>query len=297
MIKRKLIALNNSSFLVSMPKDWITANEFKKGEEVIIESKGNDILVRGKVDREMETNIDLSSMKNDPIWRHLICAYRKGTSTINVKYGTIENLQTVMKYIPDLMGWAIVKMDNEKVVIKDLTPVENLDFDDMFKKVFLLIIDVSEEVYKGISTRNKKILDSINYSDYNINKFSNICLRILNLKGITSNTNSIYNIISTLEEIADEYRKLATFFPPTNVNNDLLDIFRKVNELLRIYFDIFYKFDNNKLAEFYAKADIVLGDLRKFKGKTNGETNAYVTLFTILHLIKSINEENLVINI
>lgn len=45
------------------------------------------------------------------------------------------------------------------------------------------------------------------------------------------------------------------------------------------------------------KADVVLMDLRKFRGKTNGETNAYVTLFTILHLIKSLNEENLVINI
>ena len=296
-IKRKLITLNNSSFVVSLPKDWIHANNFLKGEEILLETKGNNILIKGKVDKEIISEIDLSSMKYDPIWRHLICAYRKGSSVVNVKYGTTENLQSIMKFIPDLMGWAIVKMDNENLVIKDISPVEDIDFGDTFKKVFLLIIDMSEDVYRGISTRNKKALENITYSDYNINKFSNICLRILNLKGITSNTNSFYNIISTLEEIGDEYRKLAVFFPPANINNELLDIFRKVNDLLKLYYEIFYGFDSEKLKEFYEKADILLADFNKFRGKTNGETNAYVTLFTILHMIKSLNEENLVIKI
>ena len=49
--------------------------------------------------------------------------------------------------------------------------------------------------------------------------------------------------------------------------------------------------------EFHKKAGDLLKELKKFKGQTKNETNAYVTLFTILHLIKSLNEENLIINI
>ena len=81
------------------------------------------------------------------------------------------------------------------------------------------------------------------------------------------------------------------------MNNDLLLIFRKTNDLLKMYYDMFYSKNNINIREFHKKANYLLKDFRKFKGMSTNETNAYVTLFTILHLIKSLAEENLVINI
>jgi len=289
--------MGSSTFVVSLPREWIETNKLSKSDDVHFEKRGNDLVVKGKINKEMEVNVDVSSMSYDLIWRHLICSYRKGASIVNVKYDNQRRLKHVMKFIPDLMGWAIVKRNGDSVIIKDIAPIENNDFEDMFSKVFLLILNVSEDTLKGISEKDAEMLKNISYSDYNINKFSNMCIRILNLRGIVYNTNSLYKIVSTLEEISDEYRKLATFFPPKDVNNELLLIFRKTNDLLKMYYDMFYSKNNINIREFHKKANYLLKDFRKFKGQTTKETNAYVTLFTILHLIKSLAEENLVINI
>ncbi len=296
MVKRKIIQLNNYSFIVTLPKDWTELNNLGKGDEIHIESRGNNLIIKGKEDKDIETELDLRSIPHDIKWRYMVCAYRKGASKVSVKYSNHEDVQSIMKFIPDLMGWAIVSQDDEKIEIRDIMSIEDTNFDEMFRKVFLLIIKLSEDVYDGISSLNKKNLEKISYSDYNINKFSNICLRILNLRGYTDNTNSLYMIMSNLEEIADEYRKIVLFYPPKEINKDLLDIFKKVNDLLKLYYAIFYDLSKEKLLEFYNKADILLNDFRKFKRKDIEETKAYITLFTILHMLKSLAEEKLVIN-
>lgn len=300
--KRKIMQMSNSSFIVTLPKDWAELNELNKGEEIEFQDIGNDLVIKGKKEKELEINLDLSKMSYDLIWRHLICSYRKGANKLTIKYGDKENLGHIMKFVKDLTGWAIVKQDNEKVIIKDLVSVENTDFDDTFRKVFLLVLDISQQTLDGLKKQDKDALENIKYFDYNINKFSNLCLRILNLKGCEYNrTNSLYKIISTLEEIADEYRKLAIFYKPAKLSDDLVGIFEKVNKLLEMFFEVFYKFKSKngskKLIEFYSYAEELLAEMKHFKRSGLTETRTFATLFTIFHLIKSLSEENLVLSL
>ena len=52
---------------------------------------------------------------------------------------------------------------------------------------------MSEETLEGLSKQDEAILENVPYSDYNINKFTNLCLRILNLKSANySKNNSLY---------------------------------------------------------------------------------------------------------
>jgi len=151
---------------------------------------------------------------------------------------------------------------------------------------------------KDLEVLFKEALENIKYFDYNINKFSNLCLRILNLKGCEYNrTNSLYKIISTLEEIADEYRKLAIFYKPSKLSSELVGIFEKVNKLLEKFFEVFYKFSSKKLIDFAVFSEEVLSEMKQFKRTSLNETRTFATLFTILHMIKSLNEENLVLSL
>jgi len=296
--KRKIMQMSNSSFIVTLPKDWANLNELNKGEEIEFQDIGNDLIIKGKKEKELEISLDLSKMSYDLIWRHLICSYRKGANKLTVKYGNKENLGYIMYFVKDLTGWAIVKQDSEKVIIKDLISVETTDFDDTFKKVFLLVLDISQQTLEGLKKQDKEALENIKYFDYNINKFSNLCLRILNLKGNEyTRTNSLYKIISTLEEIADEYRKLAIFYTPAKLSSELVGIFEKVNKLLEMFFEVFYKFSSKKLIDLYVYAEELLAEMKHFKRSSLTETRTFATLFTLLHMIKSLSEENLVLSL
>ena len=103
--------------------------------------------------------------------------------------------------------------------------------------------------------------------------------------------------IYVVKEIADEYRKLAIFYKPSKLSSELVEIFEKINNLLEKFFEVFYKFSSKKLIDFYAYAEEILKDMKQFKRSSLTETRTFATLFTILHMIKSLSEENLVLSL
>ena len=290
--------MSNSSFIVTMPKDWADFNGLIKGEELEFEELGNDLLIKGKESKKIDLDINVSNLSLDLIWRNLVCAYRKGANKVTVKYSNEEELRLIKQFIPDFIGWAVVEMDKDKVVIKDIIPLENDDFNKTLEKVILLVVDISEKVYTGFKKQDKDILKNIPYFDYNLNKFCNLCLRILNLKGLKyEKTNSLYKIISILEEIGDQYRAIAIFSKPIKLSDELMNLFTLVNKMLREFYDLFYNFDKKRLREFYEKAEVILNEFKKFKRSNSTETEIYATLFSVLHMVKSLSEENLVISL
>ncbi|MBS3134491.1 AbrB/MazE/SpoVT family DNA-binding domain-containing protein, partial [Candidatus Woesearchaeota archaeon] len=45
MEHRNLIKFGNSSFVISLPKDWIDRNKLKKGDAIFIEQNGSENLI------------------------------------------------------------------------------------------------------------------------------------------------------------------------------------------------------------------------------------------------------------
>ena len=45
---RKLMAFGNSSFVVSVPKDWVVKNRLKKGDVLIVDERPNELTFASK---------------------------------------------------------------------------------------------------------------------------------------------------------------------------------------------------------------------------------------------------------
>jgi len=100
--------------------------------------------------------------------------------------------------------------------------------------------------------------------------------------------------------MGDEYRKLSLIYLKDNikVNKDALIIFSKVNNALIQCKDMFYGFDNNKLKMFYENTKDITSSIKEgFKNKAMKEIIVLGCLGSILNLIKSLTEENLVMNL
>jgi phosphate uptake regulator len=298
-MKRKIIRMADSTSLISLPKKWIDLNSINKGEEIEIQEIGNNLMIRGKQSL-ISTAIDLKNIiDKDLIWRYIVTAYRKGIDTISVEYNKEETLKEVQKFIGDLIGYAIVKQEDNNLIIKDLIQADNNHLDETLKKVLSLLIEVANTSYKSINKCDKDSLKTIDHADYNINRFTNLFLRILNRQGHLKfeNTSSYYNTISLIEEIGDEYRRLADIYDGKKVSPEIMVFFKSVNYLLQDYEELFYNFDLNKFKNFHDVSNRIMRLLINLNEKNLNEARIIGSLSTIFHLTKSLGEESIIINL
>jgi len=301
-MKRKVIRIANSTSVVSLPKEWLSEYNINKGDELNLERLKNSIVIRTNNLKSDEVSIDITNLHFDLIWRYLITAYRKGTERIMIKYSP-EFLETLQSYIKDLVGMAVIKQKDNTLILKDFFYNNSeTNLDDLLKRVFNLVKDMSKDVLTAIQEKDANSLKDMRHRDFNINKFTNLCLRILN-KGVYKEYNDsllLYKFISVLEDMGDEYRKIGELCSENNheVNKNVLEVFGEVNELLEDYYGLFYDYDKKKLIDFHERYYHIMSKLKKnYNNRKNSEIQILSSLNTVLNSLKNVCEDTLVVNI
>ena len=82
------------------------------------------------------------------------------------------------------------------------------------------------------------------------NQLTNFCERILNKKGLDEpiKTNFLYVIMWNLEKIGDDYKYICEHSAAKKISKSTIELYDRVNKLLRNYYELFYKFDVQKLS-------------------------------------------------
>ena len=73
--------------------------------------------------------------------------------------------------------------------------------------------------------------------------------------------------------------------------------FNLVNELLESYYKLYYEFNKKELKNFYLKANETLLKLKESYDRKENSSQILSSLDTILHLIKNLSEENMVVKL
>src|SRR3989344_1846924 len=111
-MKRKAIQLANQTIVVSLPAKWVRQQGIKKGDEIDLEEKGNQLIVAFKIidKKEERAEIDVSNW-NDRLIRLVLSGLnKKGFDEIVVKYDKSSTAKTLEELIKNLFtGFAIVE--------------------------------------------------------------------------------------------------------------------------------------------------------------------------------------------
>ncbi|MAF51306.1 MAG: hypothetical protein CMH64_04415 [Nanoarchaeota archaeon] len=301
-MERKILQLADTTKAITLPRKWTIENSLKKGNTLEIEEHGTALSINAIRKIDSKVTIDVAKLDQDLIWRYLIAAYRKGTKSITIHFRNKKDLKILQQLTKDLLGMVVIRQYKNTLIMKDMFSDEKTNIDASLKKIFTLLIDLSDNALEAIKNNDKAGLENIPYQDFNINKFANLSIRLLNIHGYKDikKAYSVYKVISLLEEIGDEYRRLSSVYTRVGkkVNKDILEAFEGVNELLVSFNNLYYKFDKEKLREFYKKANNTLEKLKNSYKKNNSiEVQILSNLDTILHLIKNLSEENMVIKL
>ncbi len=255
-MRRKVIQIANSTQLVSLPRKWALLHNVKKGDEVDIEEKGNKLLISTDGNKEGE-KIEFDIKHLEPMTARFIHAlYKRGIDEIKINFDKPTELEIVQKALgKETVGYEIVEQSKNFCVVKNVSG-DLEDFEPILRRTFLLLITMADDGLVALKAKSSIDLTNLLPLEESNNRFTTTCRRYLNKKGHPSIPviGPLYYIIEDLEKIADHYKYLYSYF----ISNDLKKMkisaqavvyFEKTNKLLKLFYELFYKPDKEKIAE------------------------------------------------
>jgi len=279
-MKRKLIQMAGKTIVVSLPASWVKKYGLKKGEEIELEERGNTLSINTEKSLSVKkTSLDLRSIKVSG-QRIMAALYKRGYDEIDVVYDDIKQLEEVKKALSlEAKDFEIIQQSKNHCIIKSIAESTHKEFDNVLRRTFLVLNTMIEEIYEGLTSKDKKLIDAAKEHEKTNNKLTHFCRRSLNKKGYKDYeiTAIMYTIIEQLENIADELKFLCDFLisedlKKLKVSKEVLDLFKDVQKNTNNFYELFYDFNLEKSEKFAEERKKIIETAKKlFMKKPNKE--------------------------
>lgn len=289
-MRRKIVKQGNAALTLTLPSSWTKKLNLKAGDELEVEEEKNFLKITTERPGEKTIEIDITELNEPLIWTYIISAYRQGYDEIKIKIKK-EQIKLIQRVVDALLGLAIVEQTTDYCTIKDLSAYPSTkEFGNIKRRIFYLLEEMADSSLKAVKEKNKSALEGIEFQDYNINKFSNFCLRLINKKNLSA---TLEYIISELENLGDEYTRLSLDLADSKsltISRDILTIFQEINELFFKFHKLYYNFNNKDTIAIVDIKNKINKKIQATKPKSKKETILLFHLSKIVHLITNIGE-------
>lgn len=297
-MRRKLIWQGNNSATLTLPINWVREKGLKEGAEIDVIRSGEHLMI-GANERQKKKKISVEFKKNvkGAVKKLLASLYRNGYDEIliNHNYHEIEKYAHKMVWT-QLVGFEMIKKGEKQFLLKDIADLNPESFPVLFKKSFLLLLNFSEEIAHYLRKQDVAGLAEVISLDREINKTTNLCIRMLNKKMNDKNKIFAYTyMLRSMELLGDIFKDLAKSyirkkkFPTQSALEILDDVVLKLRKIYSLY----YNFD--------LEETLLLNDeLRKLAKKldeVSSRGNIYRFFHSILSKMETLTGGPLALNI
>lgn len=252
-MRRKIIQIADSTQLVSIPRAWAKKQGLKKGDEVEVEEKENNLIISlDKKDQIERVSIQIDKVESF-LLRFIGALYKSGYDELELSYKNASIFYGVLNKISDYYpGYDIVEQTEKKVIIKDLGHQREASFDVVLRRLFVVTASLITEFKEAFKRGSVIELREILHLEMTNNRFSNFCERLLNKQGHKDyKITFLYNIIWEMEKLVDEYKYLGQYIvkhhekegTKMKISKQVLDIIELSDMTFREFYSLFYKFN------------------------------------------------------
>jgi len=189
---RKIQFTGNSSYTVSLPKQWIMDLGLKQGDQIKMVRKDSSALeifpskLERKSQRKEDATIEIDGDETSSIVRKLISLYFLGYKTINVKpkNGRLSPIQrnTIKEAVKRmLMGSEIISDSSGGITIQVLVNLLELSVDGAFKRMIHLAKAMSSDAILAMKENNFDIAQEVINTDDEVDRFGFYIIRQLKI--------------------------------------------------------------------------------------------------------------------
>ncbi len=260
--------MGGKTAVISLPAPWIKRYNIHKGDELDLQEKSNEILIKTINENSVIKRIIDTRKINDSsmIWNFIPAAYISGVDEIEIYFKGIEQKKIIEQCVSTLIGFGIIDEKEDYIYIKDITGAE-MEFNSVFRRVLFMLGSMAKEGTEALKNKDYEKLSFLRNKDYMVNFNIFFCLRYI-FKNDKENliAYSILNLLESMNDrIADTYEHIVE--NKIEISKSFIGIFEEaskiIDDLNKVYYHPKKEEKIRVVSELDSKCDIFEKLLKK----------------------------------
>ena len=265
---RRVQLTGGSSYIITLPKEWINSYHIKKNDPlgIHIQSDGTLLLTPKMTQEQLQKTkeFDIRQIsKPTYLLQQLIGAYIAGYTSIKITSPTkipmiIQNI--IRSFTQLAIGPEVIEETEKSVVLKDLLNPTEMPFDQTLKRMYVIVKRMHEDVMRAMHDKDKNLAADAVSRDNDVDRLHwfvarqyNILLQnasLVNKMNITIETASTCFLISRIiERIGDHIVRISENIPNLIDHNLDKKSITKILAVGNLSLEIF----NRSISSFFKK--------------------------------------------
>jgi phosphate uptake regulator len=191
--QRKLQVTGGSTYILSLPKEWVTRNQLKKGSLMVLseEDDGSLSITSSRLEKQEKTDeafIRVSSSDNpDAVMRKAISAYLVGYNILHIRAQGQQPLAVALRnYLKNfarnyLVGAEIVIDSPTDLTLQILLNYSELSVQSALRRMSIIAASMHREAVGCLESLDYSVAKAVVETDREVNRFSLYIVRLLKL--------------------------------------------------------------------------------------------------------------------
>ena len=221
---RTLVKSGPSSFVVSLPKEWVDKKKLKQGDNIYVEENiDGDLKIssvqKKPISKKEKIIINIDGKNMFTVQREILEAYVNSHKYIRIQGKTFaKNVSEIKKIVENLVALEIVDEDKDMIELRDFLSLEDATISGVMRRMDNIARSMLTDLPDSI--QNPEVADGIIQRDVNINRLIYLAQKLIKA---AMNDDSILTALALkkteivsywelgmqLEKIGDEFKRIA----------------------------------------------------------------------------------------
>ncbi|MEK6818083.1 MAG: phosphate uptake regulator PhoU [Thermoproteota archaeon] len=297
-----------SSILVSLPKEWVIANNLDKSNQVELETGQDTISI--SANKEMrptkELVISYPLPKDENIVADITGAYLLGYDVIQITSKSIipgEDREQIRNSMRRLVGMEIIEEDASNINMQFLLDATTLNPEKILKRMSSIALGMYDDVSNGLILDDKSNLQTLSKRDVEVNRQYFLLVRLIRSTLVDKRLANVFNLenidildyrvaANLLENAGDTIVELANFIYDSSLSNEhlkkIFDIVQNFNILAEKSIDAFTKPDRRLAIEAISLHKKYQENLSKLRSTIGNKKQIPIDLLDLVYMFERI---------
>lgn len=207
---RKIQITGGSTYIVSLPSDWVKERGLSKGSEVFLSNSGTALRIYPLEEKEHEITKELRISKGadlTEVQRALTSFYISNFDTFVIRsneYIDQELRDAMNRFSRIVMGVEVVEETSNTIVLQNVLKSSTFPVESAIRRMILMVETMIEDTLKGVEKSDLDLLKNVVQRDDEVDRYQWYIYRESRTAGQEGQDNVFFLIFSRiLERIAD----------------------------------------------------------------------------------------------